>query len=179
MKTVNGLAGVRQRGAVLVVAMIFLFLITIVAVMASRRSTMEMLMAGNAQVRLEYYEYARSVLDEMRMDGGMLPATTTAVQTTRCSSSAMETDNLKCSTTDLSLNDGSYLPADITVGFRSTYMGEVAGAAVIQADTEASADATMQSFSLYASVANADAKGGTARMEMGLWRLEPRFGNSP
>lgn len=56
----------QQRGAVLIVAMVFLLLITIVAVVGSRRSTLELQMAGNDQLRAEYAEYANALIDEIK-----------------------------------------------------------------------------------------------------------------
>lgn len=53
----------RQRGAVLAVALIFLLLLSIVAISLMRSGQLEVLMAGNAQARLGAYELAEAVAE--------------------------------------------------------------------------------------------------------------------
>ncbi len=53
----------RQRGAVLAVALIFLLLLSIVAISLMRSGQLEVLMAGNAQSRLGAYELAEAVAE--------------------------------------------------------------------------------------------------------------------
>ena len=62
----------QQQGAVLIVAMVFLLLITMVAVVGSRRATLELQMAGNDQARMEYNEYASALIDEVRNNAANL-----------------------------------------------------------------------------------------------------------
>lgn len=52
-----------QRGAVLAVALIFLLLLSIVAISLMRSGQLEVLMAGNAQSRLGAYELAEAVAE--------------------------------------------------------------------------------------------------------------------
>jgi hypothetical protein len=51
-------AAPRQRGAVLVVALIFLLLLSILAVSVMRSGQLEVLMAGNSQAQLSAFEFA-------------------------------------------------------------------------------------------------------------------------
>lgn len=53
----------RERGAVLAVALIFLLLLSIVAISLMRSGQLEVLMAGNAQSRLGAYELAEAVAE--------------------------------------------------------------------------------------------------------------------
>ena len=53
----------RQRGAVLAVSLIFLLLLSIVAISLMRSGQLEVLMAGNAQARLGAFELAEAVTE--------------------------------------------------------------------------------------------------------------------
>ena len=53
----------RQRGAVLAVALIFLLLLSIVAISLMRSGQLEVLMAGNSQARLGAFELAQGITD--------------------------------------------------------------------------------------------------------------------
>ena len=55
----------RQRGAVLAVSLIFLLLLSIVAISLMRSGQLEVLMAGNAQSRLGAFELAEGVADSV------------------------------------------------------------------------------------------------------------------
>jgi hypothetical protein len=53
----------RQRGAVLAVSLIFLLLLSIVAISVMRSGQLEVLMAGNAQAQLSAFEFAEGFSD--------------------------------------------------------------------------------------------------------------------
>ena len=55
----------RQGGAVLVVALIFLLLLSILAVSIMRSGQLEVLMAGNAQSQLGAFEYAEGIAESI------------------------------------------------------------------------------------------------------------------
>lgn len=55
----------RQRGAVLAVALIFLLLLSILAVSIMRSGQLEVLMAGNSQAQLGAFEFAEGIADSM------------------------------------------------------------------------------------------------------------------
>ncbi|HEX4881926.1 MAG TPA: pilus assembly PilX N-terminal domain-containing protein [Porticoccaceae bacterium] len=55
----------RQRGAVLAVALIFLLLLSIVAISLMRSGQLEVLMAGNAQSQLGAFQLAEAVADSV------------------------------------------------------------------------------------------------------------------
>jgi type IV pilus assembly protein PilX len=56
-------AAAHQRGAVLAVSLIFLLLLSIVAISLMRSGQLEVLMAGNAQSRLGAYELAEGIAE--------------------------------------------------------------------------------------------------------------------
>lgn len=54
-----------QRGSVLLPALIFLLILTLAATTTMRTSTLELRMAGNEQQRVETFELAQSIVDEV------------------------------------------------------------------------------------------------------------------
>lgn len=58
----------RQRGAVLLIAMIFLLLLAIIAGTVTQTSILEFFMAGNAQFREEAFQEAQAVVTEISSD---------------------------------------------------------------------------------------------------------------
>ena len=58
----------RQRGAVLLIAMIFLLLLAIIAGTVTQTSILEFFMAGNAQFREEAFQEAQAVVTEITSD---------------------------------------------------------------------------------------------------------------
>ena len=102
-----------QRGAVLIVAMVFLLLITIVAVVGSRRSTLELQMATNEQLRAEALEYANAVLDEMRKDDATSSYKPPATPEVNCNVGNADPD---CKAHTLSVNM-NYLKSMIGAGY--------------------------------------------------------------
>ena len=54
---------VRQRGAVLAVSLIFLLLLSILAISVMRSGQLEVLMAGNSQARLDAFQLAEGIAD--------------------------------------------------------------------------------------------------------------------
>ena len=63
----------RQRGAVLLIAMIFLLLLAIIAGTVTQTSILEFLMAGNAQFREEAFQESQAVVTEIASDLGNFP----------------------------------------------------------------------------------------------------------
>ncbi|MCB1671815.1 MAG: pilus assembly PilX N-terminal domain-containing protein [Gammaproteobacteria bacterium] len=55
----------RQRGSVLLPALIFLLILTLAATTTMRTSTLELRMAGNEQQRVETFELTQSIVDEV------------------------------------------------------------------------------------------------------------------
>lgn len=55
----------RQRGAVLAVALIFLLLLSILAVSVMRSGQLEVLMAGNSQAQLSAFEFAEGIAESI------------------------------------------------------------------------------------------------------------------
>lgn len=103
----------RQRGAVLAVSLIFLLLLSIVAISLMRSGQLEVLMAGNAQSRLSAFELAEGITEAIMVRWEDNLKTNAAV----CSSGHPNTDG-KCDQFnliwDLRLNpaedDSSLLP---------------------------------------------------------------------
>ena len=62
-----------QRGAVLLIAMIFLLLLAIIAGTVTQTSILEFFMAGNAQFREEAFQEAQAVVTEISSDAGNFP----------------------------------------------------------------------------------------------------------
>jgi hypothetical protein len=63
----------RQRGATLIVALLFLLLITLVATNGAQTSTLQLQMAGNEQSRVEAQQRALAVLDAIIDDDNNVP----------------------------------------------------------------------------------------------------------
>lgn len=63
----------RQRGAVLLIAMIFLLLLAIIAGTVTQTSILEFFMAGNAQFREEAFQEAQSIVTEITSDANNFP----------------------------------------------------------------------------------------------------------
>ena len=61
-------SGKKQRGAVLLIAMIFLLLLAIIAGTVTQTSILEFFMAGNAQFREEAFQEAQAVVTEIAAD---------------------------------------------------------------------------------------------------------------
>lgn len=56
---------VDQQGSVLLVSLVLLLILTLAATTAMRTSTLELRMAGNEQQRVETFELAQSIVDEV------------------------------------------------------------------------------------------------------------------
>lgn len=61
-------AGVQEQGSVLLIALIFLLILTLGATSSMRTSNMELQMAGNEEVRVGTLEMAQSIVDEVVMN---------------------------------------------------------------------------------------------------------------
>lgn len=72
-KTVRQMNHFRQRGAVLIVSLLFLLLLTLIATTASRTSTFELKMAGNEQSRIEATQKAMAVVHAIESDSDNTP----------------------------------------------------------------------------------------------------------
>ncbi len=55
----------KQRGAILIVAMIFLLLLSVLAVTTMRMGTLQVYMAGNEQARVEAFEKAQAIVSSL------------------------------------------------------------------------------------------------------------------
>lgn len=62
-----------HRGAVLMVSLIFLLLLTIVAISAMKTGIFELLMASNEQSRVEAFQRAQSIADDIFADPNNIP----------------------------------------------------------------------------------------------------------
>ena len=67
------LAGRQQKGAALIVALLFLVLISLVAITGAETSTLQLQMAGNEQSRLEAQQQAMAVIDAIMDDTDNAP----------------------------------------------------------------------------------------------------------
>ena len=162
----------KQRGAVLVLGLIFLMLLTIVGVVASQRSTLEMQMSGNFQTKLEYFEYARSVIDAAKVQPGILPIPI-IVGYTRCTTAAAKpADISSCTETGMSVpSTAGVLPSGVSVDLSTTYAGMAAFA--YQSEDSATGQGLLQMYRIAARVYSTDSKAADVRLEVGLVRLEP------
>ena len=128
-------------------------------------------MAGNFQTRLEYYEYARSVMDAFKVQPNLLPIPVT-VGYTRCSSAAAQPFDVPCNETSLPVvNTGGVVPAGVTVDTSSTYAGMAALA--YQSEDTATSQGLLQTYRIATRVSRLDSKGADVKLEIGLVRLEP------
>ncbi len=55
----------KQRGAILIVAMIFLLLLSVLAITTMRMGTLQVYMAGNEQARVEAFEKAQAIVSSL------------------------------------------------------------------------------------------------------------------
>lgn len=62
-----------ERGAVLMVSLVFLLLLTIVAISAMKTGIFELLMASNEQARVEAFQRAQSISDDIFADPNNIP----------------------------------------------------------------------------------------------------------
>lgn len=75
----------RETGAALLIALIFLVILTVVAVLGTRTSILELRMSGNQQYQMEALQAAQAALDDARAQVtnnlALLPATNSAAKT--------------------------------------------------------------------------------------------------
>lgn len=70
----KGLRSARcQRGAILMVSLMFLLLLTIIAVSAMKTGIFELLMASNEQSRVEAFQRAQSIVDDIFANPDNIP----------------------------------------------------------------------------------------------------------
>lgn len=92
-----------QHGAVLMVSLVFLLLLTIVAVSAMKTGIFELLMASNEQSRIEAFQRAQSISDDIFADPANIPvfgnvgdrfcSTTASVGTDNCVKNEIDIDD--------------------------------------------------------------------------------------
>lgn len=172
--------GRQQNGAVLIVAMVFLLLITIVALAGSRRSTLELQMAGNSQLGAEYFEFANSVVDEVRAKN-IFPDDNKVL----CSAGATYTD---CTQNSLSITKSYLSGVAAVVNYKIQKKDARSGASWVPEDdstkvTQLSTSGTTTEnapprlpFAVYstrADIVGANNKSGAAAVEYGFMRFEP------
>lgn len=63
----------RQRGAVLLVALVFMLLTSIIATTVMRSSTLEVKMAGNQQFQEEAFQHAQAIVNAIAIDDSNMP----------------------------------------------------------------------------------------------------------
>ena len=63
----------RQRGAILMVSLVFLLLMTIVAISAMKTGIFELLMSSNEQARIEAFQRAQSIMDDIFSEPDNIP----------------------------------------------------------------------------------------------------------
>ena len=63
----------RQEGAVLIIALMFLLLLTLVATTGAETSTLQLQMAGNEQSRVEAQQQALAIIDAILDDSDNTP----------------------------------------------------------------------------------------------------------
>lgn len=119
-RSASASAAPRQRGAVLVVALIFLLLLSILAVSVMRSGQLEVLMAGNSQAQLSAFEFAEGVSESIlarrssNLNSNAVICGTCTSSSTTCSASFFPTPSdpaFTCSTTTTLALDDRLKPA--------------------------------------------------------------------
>lgn len=123
---------VRQRGAVLMVSIIFLLLLSLLAISTMRSGTMEFLMASNEQSRVEAYELAAAVNESVisrwqkSTTGGVTVPASFNTDSTLCSPGHSDPDG-ECDANTLTIDTNlSSTLTDIgaTVEYATHYLAE-------------------------------------------------------
>jgi Tfp pilus assembly protein PilX len=109
-----------SRGAVLILAMVFLVLMTLVAVTVTKTSMQEFQMAGNAQFREDAFQQAQAITSELSTDLDNFPITGT-VGYTICT--AADTDPACNGVNVLTTLTSDAVPTGVTVNYQVERQG--------------------------------------------------------
>lgn len=118
----------KQQGAILLISIIFLLLLSMLALGTMRSGSLEILMAGNEQSRIEAFELAAAVNESVisRWQGGAGIESSFKTDQTLCSSGHTDPDS-ECDANTLTI-DGSLTSAITTAGavneYATHYLGE-------------------------------------------------------
>ncbi len=169
----------RQRGVVLIVALVFLLLMSIVAVTSMRMGGLEVLMANNNQARMEAFELSNGVAEAVivKWEQNFVTDKILCGQAgagdnpdPRCTDGG---DSLRMD--DAALTDFmTYLDnqgADAEINYLTQYLGETTA-------TQASVSAIAFNFELESSVDDSARRQGKSEVLMGVQIINPVAGGS-
>jgi len=121
MQTFNSLGSRKKnRGAVLILTMIFLVLMTMVAGTVMKISVQEFQMAGNAQFREEAFQRAQAIVSEISSDRGNFPIIG-AIGHTICT--AVDTDPACSEANFIADLDSATAPAGVELAYQVQRQG--------------------------------------------------------
>ena len=120
LPALNQYSPARQRGVVLVFALIFLAAIALISMTLMQTSTMELRMAGNEQERVETLQKIQAIIDQIVDDEDYFPVLATGTLICQVGDSDPDCDS---ATIDLSTDVDNLLTGD-TVTYRSFFRQE-------------------------------------------------------
>jgi hypothetical protein len=163
MKVSNG----KQCGAALIIALLFLLLITIVATTGAENSTLQLQMAGNEQSRVEAMQQTMAVVDAIIDDADNSPIVG-GVGFKICDTAS--TDN-SCDLTEIELETAvTTVPSGVTIDYFVTRVGPLEVDAPIMSE-ELASSASAYKFArqeITASINGTDARLGSSTVVQGM-----------
>lgn len=158
-----------NRGAVLILAMIFLILMTLVTTTVMKTSVQEFQMAGNSQFREEAFQRAQALVSEISTDLGNFPVTGT-VGYTVCTAADPDADCNDVNFIGALASDTA--PAGVALNFQVERQGPlfVEGLPFRQSQSSASSAAAFDTaiFEVSADVDGNGARLGSAAVVQGV-----------
>ena len=156
-----------QRGAALIVALLFLLLITIVATTGAETSTLQLQMAGNEQSRVEALQQTMAVLDAIIDDADNAPVVG-GVGFKICDVNSTDSS---CDLTEIDLDTAvTTVPTGVTIDYFVTRVGPLEVDAPIMSE-ELASSASAYNFArqeITATVNGTDARLGNSTVVQGM-----------
>jgi hypothetical protein len=166
----------QQRGAALIISLLFLLLITLVATTGSENSTLQLQMAGNEQSRVEAQQRALAVLDAILDDSDNAPVVG-GIGFKICD---VSTSDVSCDLARISLDSSvTTVPSGVDVDYFVTRVGP------LEVDAPSMAEEIASSASAYkfarleiaATIDGSDARLGRSSIVQGMQVRIPALNN--
>ncbi len=163
----------RQRGAVLLISIIFLLLLSMLALGTMRSGTLEILMAGNEQSRIEAFELAAAVNESVisRWQGGSGVEPSFKTDQTLCSTGHSNPGS-ECDAFSLTI-DGSLSSAISTAGADNEYATHYLGEGQVPAGFGEQVNTCAFYFDTEADYDNSQNRQGVSHQSEGVFIVNP------
>jgi hypothetical protein len=153
----------KQDGAVLIIGLVFMLLITVVATSSMRSSTLNVLMSMNDQIRVEATEKAQSIID-LVIDGNKSQTFSGDLDIGEANCSANASDNA-CVQYSLSIYGPSVSTGD---GEEISYMVKRSYNATPRLTEEEASSSNFHIFEIYGEYDGRDVREGWSRIVQGV-----------